>query len=311
MSVTLTLATVKMKDGSAKLQLKTPYSPTLPAACRALGGKWGSGDKAWYFDPREKAKLRDLCLATFGIDPLADPDEAPELVSVRILVEAYNPNDALWLFGRELACQPGRDSLPRLGDGVILVRGSFRGGGSAKNPRLNPVDGTILEVRDVPRALVDGEIAAAARAVEVARASLDAHRARVAKLEARIAAGPTDDDRAMQILGPYVDGARAYLAPDEAGAFQLASAERKLQEERGYLASAEAYLRTRQDAIRIVEAAPSDAAQTAINQAIALVKTMSPAGVRSAVMSILATLPAAERRTLLTEITTYLDQGAV
>lgn len=159
MAITVTLAQTKMKDGSTKLQLKTPYTPDLPAKCRAIGGKWGSGDKAWYFDTRDADRVRALCVQAFGIDPLAEPDEQPELVTVRLNMDAFNTRAAeLWLFGREIVSQPSRDGRTRLGENVVIVSGGFLGGGSRANPAMNAKDGTVLEVRDVPRQLAEEQI---------------------------------------------------------------------------------------------------------------------------------------------------------
>jgi hypothetical protein len=182
--LTVTLIPTKMKSGETKLQLKTPYSPTLPAKCRAIGGKWGAGDKAWYFDQRDSDRVRALCLETFGIDPLAEPDEAPELVTVRWYLEpvASPPTedevvrareqrlaDDAWMFGREILRRPGRDSAVRVGDGVVIIRGGFAGfGGSRANPAIGEAKaGTVVEIRDVPRALAEAHVAKHPHVVEI------------------------------------------------------------------------------------------------------------------------------------------------
>ena len=47
----------------------------------------------------------------------------------------------------------------------MVVSGSFPGrGGSVKNPALEPADGTVLEVRDLPRAVAAKMIAEVATA---------------------------------------------------------------------------------------------------------------------------------------------------
>lgn len=170
MAISVTLTSQKMKDGSTKLQLTSPYSPALPTRCRALGGKWNAETKKWYFDTRDADRVRAMVLETFGIDPLAAPDEAPELVTVRLSLDAFNTSAReLWMFGREIAHQPDRDGRPSLGRDVIVVNGGFLGGGSRANPAMNAKPGTILEVRDVPRPLADEQIAKwAARAEQLA-----------------------------------------------------------------------------------------------------------------------------------------------
>ena len=53
----------------------------------------------------------------------------------------------------------GRDERVKLGDGVVIVEGSFAGsGGSRANPKLITDDrAVVLEVRDVPECLVDND----------------------------------------------------------------------------------------------------------------------------------------------------------
>ncbi|MFD3539625.1 hypothetical protein ACFWUQ_09000 [Streptomyces sp. NPDC058662] len=44
---------------------------------------------------------------------------------------------------------------------IVLISGGFRGqGGSVTRPALAPLDGTVLEIRDIPRAAVAGMLAA-------------------------------------------------------------------------------------------------------------------------------------------------------
>ena len=154
---TISIQTVTLKDGSSSLKLTSPYHPDLPQRLRALGGKWDSAARAWYFPPDLSHELRQLCLEVFGIDPLA---ESPaDLVDVRFVFEYDNfheaNRDAFWLFGREIVRRPSRDSAVRPGEGVSIISGGFdKRGGSARNPALGmPEAGTVLLIRGVPRAL--------------------------------------------------------------------------------------------------------------------------------------------------------------
>lgn len=210
MAIAVTLTQQKMKDGSTKLKLVTPYSPTLPARCRALGGAWSADAKAWYFDLRDADRVRSLCLDAFGIDPLAEPDEQPELVTVRLEMDAFNTRAAeLWIFGREVVSQPGRDSSTRLGQGVVVISGGFSGGGSRANPAMNAKAGTIIEVRDVPRPLADEQIRAWADRAEKLAASADEKEARLGEpaCDATIIAGLREQAAAARTAVRIVEGA--------------------------------------------------------------------------------------------------------
>ena len=165
MQPTVTLSPVQLQDGTNMLACVTPYHPAFPVRARALGGRWDG--RAWRFDPRDVDTVRQICREIYGVDPLADPAAPLDVITVRVRlgVTGYTADDTyapmlgvgsqLFLLGRELASRSGRDTAVRLGTGVILVSGGFpRSGGSAKRPDLCPEEGTVLEVRDVPSALI-------------------------------------------------------------------------------------------------------------------------------------------------------------
>jgi hypothetical protein len=71
---------------------------------------------------------------------------------------SYASPPELYVAGRCVARRPARDAAVRLGPGVVVVRGGFcTTGGSAKRPALAPEDGTILEIRGVPRPAAEAE----------------------------------------------------------------------------------------------------------------------------------------------------------
>jgi hypothetical protein len=151
------ISTVKMQDGSTKLKVVSPYAPELPAAFKRLGGKWSPTAQAWYLDPRDEERVRDILRATFGA-----PGEDTMTLRVNLSVaknESTKQNE-FRACGRTLAWRPCRDYAVRLGEGVIIVEGGFRSSaGSAKHPSIGYFEGTILEVRDVPRSLAEAYLA--------------------------------------------------------------------------------------------------------------------------------------------------------
>jgi len=89
-----------------------------------------------------------------------------DTVDVRIKLTLGELNvQEYWRFGRCLLKRPGRDSDVRVGEGVVVLSGSFAGsGGSARYPRIAEYGGAAkgadvweLEVRDVPVNLLSGE----------------------------------------------------------------------------------------------------------------------------------------------------------
>jgi hypothetical protein len=139
------------------------YTPTLPQKFRSLGGKWDAGQRAWYFDLRDEARVRDILAGEFGLD-----DEP--LVTLRVNLDGLaRLGDALWIAGRLIARRWSRDSRVTLGEGVIVVSGEFpESAGSGKHPRLAEYKpGIVLEVRDVPLSIAQKALSNEPHAYEI------------------------------------------------------------------------------------------------------------------------------------------------
>ena len=150
----VSVSSVEMKDGTKKIKLSAPYHPGLPDKAKAIGGRWSSERKAWYFDERDEERVRKLAQEIYGT---RGEGEQVDIVTVRVNLDDVEgaKYGSLFLFGREIASRRSRDQRVRLGDGVIIVKGGFpASGGSMRNPSLAPEEGTILEIRDVPLSLV-------------------------------------------------------------------------------------------------------------------------------------------------------------
>lgn len=144
---------VKLTDGRERTRVASPYHPDFPAKARALGGKWIGTDREWSFDPRDEERVRALCKATYGSDGSEDNSN---LVSVQVEMDAISADhySDLFLFGRQVLRIMGRDSRPRLGEQCIVIDGGIHGGGSRKNPKWSCDSGTVIEIRDLPAAIV-------------------------------------------------------------------------------------------------------------------------------------------------------------
>lgn len=145
------MSTIKITVAGGKLSVVSPYNPSFPAKAKALGGKWAS--PAWVFDARDEVRVRALCLAVYGDD--GNPIAAEDMLTIRVAFDDSGsldgPAESEWIAGRKVASIRGRDSGAVLGDGVICIAGGFGSGGSMKHPRITRRDGTIVEIRDVPR----------------------------------------------------------------------------------------------------------------------------------------------------------------
>ena len=148
---------VKIEVKENSVSVSAPYVPQFPARAKAIGGKWSAGSKVWKFDSRDEGRVRELCREIYGTDGLT----AEKLVTVRVNATGDLYGRDYFKFGRQIARRPGRDAAVRLGDGVIIITGSFpSSGGSAKYPSiLGRGDAEIIfEIRDVPESMALAEI---------------------------------------------------------------------------------------------------------------------------------------------------------
>lgn len=128
-----------------------PYHPSFSGFARQIGGRWIADKRAWSFDSRDVARVRDLLLDLFGTD-----GSPTELVTLRVVCDSSvwdkcGGDLEMWLAGRLIAKTTDRDATPRLGSGVVVVAGKgFASGGSRKTPEVQFHGGTIFELRDVP-----------------------------------------------------------------------------------------------------------------------------------------------------------------
>lgn len=189
---------VKVEISSNSLRVFSPYHPDFPACARRLGGRWDAASKAWTFDARDEARVRDLCREIYGSDGSAAAEA--DLVTLRLTAteEQSEHTSGIYLVGRCLAHATGRDSGARLGGGVVLLRGGAHSGGSVKNWRTEIRMGSVLEVRDVPRAAAQTAGSAVGWSVEIIEQT---ENPRAAVIEAaRVAlAALTQEERALLI----------------------------------------------------------------------------------------------------------------
>jgi len=156
---------VKTTSGSERIMVVTPYHPDFPRKARSLGGVFGrtrEGKPAWFFDPRDEQRVRELVKSVYGTTGEEEDDLVDVIVDLGSLdreTGSIRWSDEFWFLGRQILKRWGRDSSVRLGRGVVVLEGEFASsGGSRRNPQIGSVDGIVIEVRDVPRNLADEAI---------------------------------------------------------------------------------------------------------------------------------------------------------
>lgn len=132
------------------IRVQSPYNSEFVRDAKRLGGKWR--DKQWVFDARDESRVRDLCRRVYGTDGTVS-----DTVTLRV---EWREADAvtcgaITVGGRTIARAIGRDSGARLGDGVVLLNGEFRSGGSTHNWSTTVDAGTVVLVRDFSRTLAE------------------------------------------------------------------------------------------------------------------------------------------------------------
>jgi hypothetical protein len=143
--------TVEITTSGSTLYVVSPYNAEFVSAAKRLGGKWRAG--AWHLDARDEARVRTLCREVYGTDGVSIAD----VVTLRVEWRQQDSEgtEPISLHGRTIARATGRDSGARLGDGIAVLAGSFGSGGSMKNWRTTVRAGTIVLVRDFPRAAAE------------------------------------------------------------------------------------------------------------------------------------------------------------
>lgn len=148
--------TPELKIVENEIHAFSDYHPHLPSRAKNLGGRWNGS--CWRFDVRDIDAVKNLYTSIYGTDGTAPTGD---LVTGRCTIEnddwtAYQ--SGLFLFGRQVAYATGRDSGARLSAGVVILKGGFTSGGSAKNWRTVGSEGTIFEMRDLPRGAVSDAV---------------------------------------------------------------------------------------------------------------------------------------------------------
>lgn len=148
------MSTVTIETADGTTTVRSPYHPDWPGKAHALGGKFRQG--VWVFDARDEDRIRALARSIYGTDGTPEPGGT---VSVRVEVSDARGDRggrpaSLYVAGRLIATRFHRDEQPRLGDGVVLLAGGFTASAGSHNYiELGPRDGTVVEIRDVPRAM--------------------------------------------------------------------------------------------------------------------------------------------------------------
>jgi hypothetical protein len=141
-----------------RLLIFTPFNADYVVDIKEIGGRWDTAKRAWSVDARDEERVRDLVRAYFGTD--GSPEDTVVLVTVRIPLRRYelpyHSGAKAQFAGRIIAERSSRDAPVKLSDGVVLVAGELpRSGGSMKYPEIDAGTDVLVEVRDLPRSVLE------------------------------------------------------------------------------------------------------------------------------------------------------------
>jgi len=128
--------------------LKAPYNVDLLAECRRLGGTWDKTVGVWIFPAFVSDEVEKL-----------DEKYNSDLVPVEL---TYTENDVglccpVYVAGFKLAQAFDRDSGAVVADGIAVMKGTIRSGGSIENWKTVVQEGTVLRMNIPELCLADIE----------------------------------------------------------------------------------------------------------------------------------------------------------
>lgn len=142
-----------------KMEVVSDYNKDFIRKAKDLHAKWNG--KGWVFDKEDEELVRDILKNIYGEDGIEEVNKVTVRVDLDKLVELEGIGyySEINLFGRTLVRRPGRDYEVKKHDTVKVLAGGFKGmGGSKANPRLEELEGTLLEVKNVPMGMYLNEL---------------------------------------------------------------------------------------------------------------------------------------------------------
>jgi hypothetical protein len=182
---------IKLEIIKDTIRVTSPYNEKFIYNARNLRGNWKDG--AWWFDDSIVDYVREVMMSCFGTTGETAYENCTLLITDYSCYEYGKP---VSLFGRQICRAFGRDSGARLGDGIVLIKGQLKSGGSVKNWTSEIKDATFeiknfpvpsLELPTVKQAIEEGWCTVKQqkekRSVEDIQAEIKALKARIKDLE--------------------------------------------------------------------------------------------------------------------------------
>lgn len=145
--------TIVIKHGKAYVY--TPYSPEFVRRIKNIGGaRWTADERCWIIPADAVETCREIMMDVFGECDI--PYAGKRLrVRVTVLKQIAEERAPVSYFGKNLASASGRDSGARVGEGVTVISGKVRSGGSRNRWETIIEEGTVMVIGGIPQALYE------------------------------------------------------------------------------------------------------------------------------------------------------------
>ncbi|SFQ18205.1 hypothetical protein [Tranquillimonas alkanivorans] len=165
----------------------SPYHEDFVDAAHKMGGRFHRSEGCWVFPGRHREQVANILQSVYG----ADPWEPKCRVRLKAKEELRANKGPVVEGGMVLANARSRDSGARVGEGVHLLSGEIRSGGSAAHWLSLVTEDSEFEIDEFPVRLLDEAGEYHTEALEVRAVhdvdAMDELRAERARLVARIA----------------------------------------------------------------------------------------------------------------------------
>ena len=144
---------MKIVEKNGMIDVYTPYNAEFVMMIKQIGGaRWNADEKCWTVPATEVETVRQYMMEVYGESDISCDDKVTVIVTFE--EDAYADRAPIVLFGKTVASAWGRDSGARPGSDVTIIDGDIDSGGSMKYWRTEIDKGTVLKIRNVPRAML-------------------------------------------------------------------------------------------------------------------------------------------------------------
>tara|TARA_R110000796_G_scaffold65782_2_gene151792 strand:- start:6552 stop:7238 length:687 start_codon:yes stop_codon:yes gene_type:complete len=138
----------KQKSSAGVVTLKADYNAHLVKKCRNLGGRWCCDTKSWVFLTLVGQEVEEL-------DVIYNSDKI--VVEITASHDCYAHLSDLTFKGITIATATSRDSGAQLGNGIALLRGKIRSGGSNANWNSQADDDSVFRL-EIPEKVFEMKV---------------------------------------------------------------------------------------------------------------------------------------------------------